>query len=169
MSVDQVVQLWPQVEKCAQEKGIKTLVGPAVANVNPSQWYDDFFNKCQGCRVDAIAIHSYNCDAGGMTNYINTFKKYGKPLWLTEFACADNPKGIPGNTGGSKAWNWQCQYMKNVVPLLMRESAVEKFSWFSSNSDYTGESNLVSNGQLTQLGSCYNSLVGGQLGKTILV
>jgi len=160
MSVDQVVQLWPQVEKCAAGK---TLVGPAVANVHPSSWYDDFFSKCKNCRVDAIAIHSYSCDVGGMKNYVNTFKKYGKPLWLTEFACADNPKAIPGNGGGSKAWNWECAYMKGVVPYLMSEPSVAKFSWFSISSSYTGESNLVTAGKLTQLGECYNNLIGGNL------
>lgn len=93
-------------------------------------------------------------------------QKYGKPLWLTEFACADNPTSIPGNDGGSKDWNWQCEYMKQVIPYLEGEASVVKYAWYSFNSDYTGNSELVSGGQLTDLGNCYNGLANAFAGKS---
>lgn len=159
MSVQQAVSLWPQVEAAASAHGVRTLVGPAMAHVNPTQWYDAFFASCHGCRVDAIALHSYNCDMPGLKSYVDSFRKYGKPLWLTELACADNPTAIPGNTAGSKSAEWQCKYIQELVPYLEGESIIEKYSWFSVSSSYSGESALVSGGRLTALGECYNSAI----------
>jgi len=165
MDVGQVVGFWPKIEQAANEHGVPILVGPNVANINPVQFYDDFFSQCPNCRVDAIGFHSYGCDLQGMQNLVGSLQKFGKPLWLTEFACADNPTAITGNGGGSKDSKWQCEYMKNVIPFLEGEASIAKYAWFSFDTDYTGKSNLVSGGQLTDLGSCYNSLTMASAGK----
>jgi len=166
MSVEQVVGFWPQIEQAATDHGVAVLVGPNVANVKPDEWYDNFFNQCPNCRVDAIGFHSYSCDLQNMQSLVGKLQKYGKPLWLTEFACADNPKSIPGNDAGSKDWNMQCEYMKQVIPYLEGEASVAKYAWYSFNSDYTGNSQLVSGGQLTDLGNCYNGLASAFVGKS---
>merc|ERR1711904_130219 len=100
-----------------------------------------------------------------MQNLVGSLQKYGLPLWLTEFACADNPQDIEGNSDGSKDWNWQCEYMKQVIPYLEGEDSIAGYAWYSFNSDYTGASELVSGGQLTELGNCYNDLAWELAGK----
>jgi len=51
----------------------------------------------------------------------------------------------------------QCRYIQDVVPYLDNEPLIERYSWFSYNSDYTGESSLINEatGELTPLGECY--------------
>eukprot|EP00929_Paragymnodinium_shiwhaense_P019470 TRINITY_DN1325_c0_g2_i1.p1 TRINITY_DN1325_c0_g2~~TRINITY_DN1325_c0_g2_i1.p1 ORF type:complete len:385 (+),score=84.73 TRINITY_DN1325_c0_g2_i1:74-1228(+) len=159
MSVDTVVSLWPQVEAAAKAHGVRTLVGPCVAQPHLFDWYGQFFAKCSGCRVDAVCFHNYNCDMGSMQNYVNGLKKWNKPIWITEIACANNP-------GGSKDANRQCSYMKQLIPYLMGEPSVAKFAWFSYDTSYTGQSALYQDGSLTSLGRCYDSLIGGVLSGT---
>lgn len=159
MSVEQVVSLWPQLEHAARDKGVQTLVGPCVAQSKMLDWYDKFFAQCSGCRIDAVCFHNYNCDMLSMKKYVNEFKMFNKPIWITELACANNPGG-----DGSKSADRQCQYMKEVIPYLMGEQSVAKFAWFSINQEYTGESQLLhDDGSLTLLGRCYDSLIGGAL------
>jgi len=164
MDVGQVVQFWPTIEQAANDHGVLTLVGPNVANVNPDEWYDEFFRQCPNCRVDAIGIHAYTCDLQSIQKLVDKFRKYARPLWLTEFACADNPRAIHGNDGGSKGWQWQCEYMKQVIPYLEGEDLIAKYAWFSFDTDYSGQSDLVSGGRLTDLGRCYDNLVSGSAG-----
>lgn len=169
MDVGQVVGFWPQIEQAANDHGVSILIGPSVANINPDQWYNDFFSQCPNCRVDAIGFHSYSCDLQNMQNLVDKLRQFGRPLWLTEFACADNPNAIVGNSGGSKDWYWQCEYMKQVIPYLEGEDIISKYAWFSFDSNYVGQSKLVSGGQLTDLGQCYNSVASVHAGKADIV
>jgi len=166
MSPELAAQLWPQVEATAQAHGVATLVGPSLnwgdSDVgNPADWYRQFLAACSNCRVDAIGIHIYNCHLNNMKDRVDMFREFGKPLWITEFACADNP----GNCG--KDWSCQCDYMKEVIPYLSSEALVAGYAWFSKNSHYTGESSLVQNGQLTDLGRCYSSTVASALSESL--
>lgn len=102
-----------------------------------------------------------------MEFYVSEYKKMlerngrsGLKLWLTEFACADDPQRVAGNEGAaSKSWEVQCRYMQDVIPYLESETAIERYSWFSYDIDYVGESNLLnSDGTFTPLGECYNNI-----------
>merc|ERR1719329_505893 len=159
MSVEDVVGFWPQIEEAANNNGVETLVGPNVANVDAAGWYSNFFDQCPDCRVDAIGIHSYGCTVEDLQWEVGQMQQFGRPLWLTEFSCADNPQAIEGNDDGSKDWNWQCEFMKQAIPYLEGEESIVAYAWFSFNGDYPGQSSLVEGGQLTELGNCYNDLI----------
>lgn len=154
-------KLWPQLEAAAKKQKLKTLVGPTInyGDVpgweNPLDWYDAFLHACHGCRVDAIGIHIYSCSLQSLQDRISMFRHFRKPMWIHEMACADDPKSIPGNTQGLKTSEWQCKYMKLVIPYLENETLVERYSWIDKTSSYVGESSLISNGRLTDLGHCY--------------
>jgi len=162
--------MWPKVEAAAKAQDVLTLVGPSVNWAlgdwhDPEDWYDAFMEHCKNCRIDAIAIHIYNCNVDAMKNRIDKFRKYEKPIWVTEFACADDPGHIVGNTQWSKTWEWQCQYMQEVVPYLEAEPLVHGYFWFSygdpgAPDGYVGESALVDSrtGIMTDLGKCYTKL-----------
>jgi hypothetical protein len=162
MSPELAAELWPRVEAAARAHGVLTLVGPSLnwgdSDVgNPADWYRRFLAACPNCRVDAIGIHVYNCQLSNMKDRVDMFREFGKPLWVTEFACADNPSSC------GKGWSCQCDYMREVIPYLHNEALVAGYAWFSKNSDYTGESSLVQNGQLTALGRCYASTVAAAI------
>ena len=82
---------------------------------------DQFFGNCTDCKVDILATHYYGCDIRGLkwykwhqyslllkaprcNRYIDTCRKYGLPIWLTEFDC-------PNADGGADR---QREYMLQV-------------------------------------------------------
>ena len=153
--------IWPEVEQVARNYGVQTLVSPAMCGDigKGTSWMQQFLDACKGCRIDAIAIHSYWCSLDGVRNLVQQYKRFGKKIWLTEFACA--APGVDVSMQG------QIKFMKDVVPYLEQEDMVEKYAWFSyfTNEWSHGITNpnpdagLVDwNGALSELGRVYVSL-----------
>ena len=63
-----------------------------------------------GCRVDAIALHSYTCYSRYLRDHLNIYRAFGKPLWLTEFACMD--------TVARQPQSGQMEYLREAIPML---------------------------------------------------
>ena len=84
--------LWKTIQQ--QSRG-KPLVSPAAAPCggntcvgSVNHWFDEFFRHCNGCKVDYLATHIYNCNANKIMQYLKgLYDRYGKKIWLTEFAC----------------------------------------------------------------------------------
>lgn len=158
MTPAQAAAAWPGLEAIAASKGLK-LVGPAVnwcgdcvdgVTNDPVDWLDKFFAACPGCKVDYIAIHSYAPSSAALRSYIDKFRKYNKPLWITEFAPWDPPK--PDHDG-------VLSYMLEAIPILENDPAVFRYSWFAtrvgSNPDI---SLLAGDGVLTKVGQLYAAM-----------
>ena len=158
MTPEQAAAAWPGLEQIAADKGLK-LVSPAVnwcgdcvAGVtnDPMDWLDKFFAACPGCKVDYIAIHSYAPFPEALQDYIDRFRKYGKPLWITEFAPWDPPK--PDYEGVIK-------YMMEAIPILENDPAVFRYSWFATRVGSNPDISLLdASGVLTKLGQLYTSM-----------
>ena len=144
-----------------EQYGVQELVSPAMCGDigKGTSWMGQFLDTCKGCRIDAIAIHSYWCSLGGIQNLIDSYRRFGKKIWLTEFACA-----APGVNVSMRG---QIKFMKDVVPWLEQEDIVEKYAWFSyfTNEWAHGitwpnpDAGLVDwNGALSELGSVSVSL-----------
>ena len=151
-------QLWPMLEQLASEKNIPTLVSPAV-NFSPDtwgpiEWLREFFSNCPGCRVDAIAMHSYTCDASFLDQHIRLYYEFRLPIWLTEFACEDDPSKTNANG--------QATYMQDAVQYLENNPFVEKYAWYSKdvpgNDETSASASLVTEAGLTSLGELYKAL-----------
>ena len=120
-----------------------------VTFTNPVQYLDSFFSACVNCQVDYIAVHSYMCYVSDYDSYISLFKKYNKPIWLTEFACW-NQDGITETM--------QDNLMVGMIDFLEREPYIFRYSWFAS--DRTGSYPYLdifnsAPGSLTSLGDLY--------------
>lgn len=158
MTPAQAAAAWPGLEAVAAAKGLK-LVSPAVnwcgdcvdgVTNDPVDWLDKFFAACPGCKVDYIAIHSYAPGSEALRNYLTKFKKYNKPLWITEFAPWDPPK--PDYEG-------VVQYMKEVIPILENDPDVFRYSWFATRVGSNPDINLMgADGVLTKVGQLYVSM-----------
>jgi hypothetical protein len=79
-------------------------------------WLDSFLAACTGCTIDAIAIHVY--DSATNIPYFQTYipdvaKKYGKPVWVTEFAGSGTPQQ-------------QIDFMNTMIPFLDKTPEVER-------------------------------------------
>jgi hypothetical protein len=172
LTVAQAVADWPQVEAAAQTTGAgAAIVSPAVnfcgSTSDPSQCADpavtdpytylrDFFASCSACKVDYIAVHWYNCDLPSLKAYLEGnvdaggglqgFVQFGKPIWLTEFACDSSHSAAD-----------QKAYMEAAVPYLEANPNVFRYSWFSASPIPNAEL-ANADGSLTDLGATYVAL-----------
>jgi hypothetical protein len=157
---------WPSVESLAKAQGIP-IVSPAVnfcgsptnsagcavsTITDPYTYLKDFFAACSGCEVDYIAVHWYNCDLASLQSYIDGdstyegFVQFGKPIWLTEFACDSSHSAAD-----------QMAYMKAAIPYLESNPHVFRYSWFSA-SPIPNAMLTNADGSLTDLGATYAGL-----------
>ncbi|MDR0681397.1 MAG: carbohydrate-binding protein [Dysgonamonadaceae bacterium] len=116
---------WADIEEIADEFGLTT-VGPAVnyspdaPYQNPLKWYDEFFAACAACRVDHIAIHLYMPSMSAIKSNIEQFKKYNRPIWLTEFCAWENNTTLAA----------QKQFMIETLDYLETDPDVFRYAWF---------------------------------------
>jgi hypothetical protein len=119
MTAEQAAADWPTLQAHAKAAGIP-IVSPSVSYcgsstdtsqctspqvTDPYTYLKDFFAACPGCEVDYVAVHSYNCDVPSLRAYlegdadagpaVGGFLQFGRPIWLTEFACDLHAGGRP--------------------------------------------------------------------------
>ena len=112
ITAKEAADLWPNIEKLSNGR---LIVSPAAApcggpkcHGNATEWFDKFFMHCRGCRVDYLATHYYSCNVDKTMSYLqNLFDRYGKKIWLTEFAC-------PYTENPSK----ELMFMNEILPKL---------------------------------------------------
>jgi hypothetical protein len=160
MSAADAAADWPTVEKVAKAHNLK-IVSPAVNfcgddktktgpchDTNPAHYLQTFFAACPNCQVDYVAVHWYNCDGASLKSYLDMFKQFNRPIWLTEFACA---------YGGDTSPAGQEKYMREAIPILEARTDVFRYSWFSG--DPIPDARLLNaDGSPTNLGKVYLSL-----------
>lgn len=151
---------WPKVEAVAKAHNLE-IVSPAVNycgddktgtgpcnGTNPAAYLKDFFAACANCQVDYVAVHWYNCDGKSLNSYLDMFKQFGKPVWLTEFACA---------YGGDTSVAGQEKYMREAIPILEARTDVFRYAWFSAD-PIPNARLLNADGSPNALGKLYLSL-----------
>ncbi|HVZ75069.1 MAG TPA: glycoside hydrolase family protein [Polyangia bacterium] len=153
----QAASLWPRIEQIAKDRNLK--IGSPSPNycagdcndTDPIHYLDTFFAACTGCQVDFIAAHWYACTGDALKNYIGKLKKYGKPIWITEFSCMDQ---------GDHSAAGELTYMKTAVDILENDPMIFRYSWFTGRWPDQPGINLLgaSSGTLTDLGNQYMSL-----------
>jgi hypothetical protein len=146
--------LWPRLEQIAKDMNLKlgspapNYCAGACNDTDPIHYLDAFFAACTGCQVDFIAAHWYACTGDALTSYLAKLKKYGKPIWLTEFSCMD---------AGDHSAAGEQTYMKTALQILENDPTIFRYSWFTGRwTDPTvAISLLAGDGQLTDLGNLY--------------
>ncbi len=139
MSVEEALDLWPQLEGTGMR-----LVSPAVAfgGADPGGWLDRFMSGAtqRGYRVDAIAVHWYggDFDSTRSTGYLRDYltqvhQRYGKPIWLTEYALIDFSRGAAMPTPEA-----QSEFIAESTEMLQSLAFVERYAWFSHTTPDSG-------------------------------
>lgn len=149
---------WPRLVAIAKELNMK-LIAPAMnygtlqGYHDPWKWYDEFFSQpgVSWDDVDGIALHCYMGSAQAMKGFVDGFKKYGKPIWLTEFCNWAN------NNISSDA---QMKYLVEALNLLEADDAVFRYAWFipRGNGDAQCHNSLLMSQKpfgLTDLGNVF--------------
>lgn len=152
----EAAELWQDYVDLSKELNLK-LISPAMCHGNlagysdPVKWLDEFFALVNPDDIYGIAIHAYMNSASSMKGFIDKFRKYGKPIWLTEFACEFSP--VPSENAQIILMNDMCNYME-ADPL------VERYAWFILRGGPSSVNNALANNQaqLTLLGNLYNAL-----------
>jgi len=125
---------WPRLATFARQNNLK-LVSPAMnwgtlsGYSNPWLWLDEFYGFGKpgfpGVSLNdiaAISIHCYMNYPTAVKGFIAQFKKYNKPIWLTEF-CAWENNPLP-------SVEWQMKYMSEIVVYMELDPFVERYAWF---------------------------------------
>ncbi|KZT19005.1 glycoside hydrolase family 128 protein [Neolentinus lepideus HHB14362 ss-1] len=146
MAPADAANLWEQYIQPLSAQGI-TLVSPAVTNGGSGlDWMDEFIGNCTGCTMDAIAIHWYGGWTGDLEPFVESFEKYNKPIWLTEF-------GLSWDAGVDSYE----QFLPLALEYLDGNANVEKYAFFGAFHSGGAEDMIDANGQLTALGQTYVS------------
>ena len=130
MSVEAALAAWPRLEATGMR-----LVSPAVAfgGDTPGGWLDRFMAgaKARGSRVDAIALHWYGSDfspaaVSQFLGYVDAVhRRYGKPIWITEFGLIDFA-GSPKYPSDAE----KVRFIKGATAGLEKRAYVERYAWF---------------------------------------
>lgn len=135
------------------------LISPACTDDNVV-WMQQFMAgvASQGLRCDAVAVHCYLRDPHAFLNYIDGIhNRYGKPLWITEFAPTD--WASPTTVTVAEVIN----FIKIAIPGLESRSYVARYSWYCGTlpgPNVLGTAALFnSDGSLTAAGIAYKNPV----------
>ena len=158
MTPAQAAELWGDVVAIARETGLK-IISPALnygtleGYSDPVKWMDEFLAQpgVSLDQMDGIALHCYMPSASSVSNFLDRFQKYGKPLWLTEF-CNGNSNNISEDT--------QLGYMCETLNMLEGRDDVAAYAWFMMRGGFNSQwhNNLVASTQpfeLTTLGKVF--------------
>jgi len=160
MTPQAAAQKWGDIKSIADELGLK-IISPAMnygtleGYHDPIVWLDEFFSLIPESDVDGIAVHCYMPNAGALKSYIQRFKKYNKPIWLTEF-CAWEGNVTPES---------QQKFMADAINYLEADPDIFRYAWFIPR--WSGGENefpympLLKNSttsQLTELGKIFTQM-----------
>jgi len=163
----QAAAKWPLIERMARLYHLK-IVGPAlnyapsngavsengVTYTDPIKYMDDFIKVCPTCQFDYIGVHNYMNSELAVEGNIALYKKYKKPIWLTEFCEYDGTQTLTSDT--------QKDYMVQLLNYLENDTCIYRYSWFigrngGGDAAFPYNSLLTNNdrGVLTELGDIY--------------
>ncbi|HBK46969.1 MAG TPA: hypothetical protein DDZ67_11165 [Xanthomonadaceae bacterium] len=166
MTPQRAAALWPRYEALAERTGVQ-LVGPAITwgtlsgFEDPVVWLDAFYAAYRNAhggaapRIDYLAFHWYDY---GLAGQLDRLGKYGKRIWVTEFANWHSGDGSAQIDTVAK----QMQQMTEMVEVCEQREDVFRYAWFTGRWTRDGDphktSLLAGNGELTELGRHYVSL-----------
>ncbi|MEG3633192.1 sigma-70 family RNA polymerase sigma factor [Micromonospora palythoicola] len=160
MSVERALELWPRLMATGSRLG-----SPAVAwgGADPGGWLDRFMAgaKERGYRVDFITLHWYGGDfttanaVDQLRRYVEAVhRRYGKPIWLTEFALIRFDGG--GQQFPSQAQ--QAAFLSAATKMLAGLSYVQRYAWFGLPATDRDRSGLFRTGtQATAVGRAFQA------------
>ncbi|UED84060.1 glycoside hydrolase family protein [Streptomyces profundus] len=132
LTVEQALDLWPRLEATGLRLG-----APAVAfgGDTPGGWLDRFMAGAEerGLRVDFIPLHWYGSDFGPdasehLRGYLQAVAdRYGKPVWLTEYALIDFTGPSPRYPSSAE----QAAFVRASTAMLEGLPFLERYAWFT--------------------------------------
>jgi hypothetical protein len=128
MTPAQAAAKWGELKAIANELGLK-IISPAMnygtlaGYSDPIKWLDEFFSQ-PGVSIDdidGISIHCYMNYVSAMKSYVERFRKYNKPIWMTEFCAWE---------GNNITTEFQRNFLVESFNYLETEPLVGRYAWF---------------------------------------
>ena len=134
---------------------------PAMSGDARGSWLSTFMDLCTkyNCRIDFIADHCYWLNDGG--NYYwqmdQTYNKYHRPIWITEWNYGANWTSWPGSdkSGSDANQTIELNAVKSIVSNLESHPHVERYAIYNWVEDCRA---IVLGGALTKAGKWYGEL-----------
>jgi hypothetical protein len=131
-------------------------IAPAVHNWGSPGWIDEYMAACQDCQIDAIAIHYYSwypCQTDDFIAYVESFKRFGQQLWLTEYGCLAADPAY--RLRYYRDWYCQAEAMGAGTIMPWVENVPSDWPYWWRWGNFANEDNT-----LTELGQWYKGLDG---------
>ncbi len=172
MTPAQALQLWKPLMDTGLRLGSPAVAGHADA---AGSWQDQFMfgAKAAGYRVDFMCLHWYGdlygstpSDPASQVKSLKAFlesvhNKYGKPIWITEFALV---KWDPG--ANFPPFSDQARFVELVIPMLESLPYLERYAWYAMLPNIgPGSTNQLyeADGTLTVTGAAYRNTVASSV------
>ena len=158
MSVEQALDLWLQLMSTGLRLGSPA---PATGAADAGGWLDRFMTgaAARGYRVDFIALHWYGSDfspraTDQLRGYLDaTYRRYHKPIWLTEYALIRF-----GSVTRYPSQAQQADFVRASTAMLERLPYVERYAWFALPASSTNSTGLyLDGGTPTTVGAAYRA------------
>ncbi|KAJ6513161.1 glycosyl hydrolase catalytic core-domain-containing protein [Mycena sanguinolenta] len=149
MSVSEGVSVWESKIAPFQSKGTK-LVSPSMCKQADETWLKQFQGQIS-TQWDITNVHINKNSMAGVQADLDHYASYGKPMWITEFACVDDSNGFTPCTDQGEINS----YINDIVALFEGDSRVAAYAY--SNGEGLGDvwPMTDSNGNLTPSGNTY--------------
>ncbi len=166
MTVDQAIELWPQLESTGLRLG-----SPAGAAVEDA-WVSEFMARAKelGYRVDFLTLHVYQdfTHPGSVESFRQALErlhnKYQIPIWITEIGNVDVSTQWQGyKLANPMSHELAVKYIKEVGKMLESLDYVERYAWFVDYSDDISGTEYtrlydINTGDLTEEGMAYSEV-----------
>ncbi|KAJ7170778.1 glycosyl hydrolase catalytic core-domain-containing protein [Mycena crocata] len=123
MSVSDGVQLWEQYIAPFKAKGTK-LGSPSMCKQAAETWLASFAKQID-TDWDFTAIHVNKNNMAGVRKDIDHYAQYGKPIWVTEFACVDDENGFTPCTDQGEIND----YINDIVDLFESDGRIAAYAY----------------------------------------
>jgi len=138
MTPTQAAQVWPALVTRARELNLK-IISPAMnygtmpPYGNPTLWLEEFFgtdghpgfDNVSLDEIEGVAIHLYNDYGNNVRTFIDRFRKFEKPIWMTEWCAWADRSGVYLNSA-----QWQIDFLSQSGIYMELDPAVARYAWF---------------------------------------
>lgn len=154
MSIADAAAGWEQWIAPHGHAGAK-LISPSMAKQKDETWLAPFL-KAIKTQPDIIAVHIFQDNMDGVKGVLDHFAQYGKPMWITEFACINYQGPSPVYCDQDKTDS----ILSQMVQLFQSDSRVAAYSVSdASNGPYGNLTPNQSGQSLSTTGKSYMASV----------
>ncbi|KIS02533.1 hypothetical protein L804_00804 [Cryptococcus deuterogattii 2001/935-1] len=156
IAVADAASLWDSTIAPWKAKG-STLISPSMchqAAEQYTQWLAGFSGQIS-TSWDITNLHINKNSMDGVKADIDYYyTTYGKPIWVTEFACVDDSTGFVPCTDQSEINT----FINDIVDLFESDDRIQAYA-YSTGEGLSSQWDMISNGALTESGQTYLSAI----------